>query len=125
MALYVAESYNYTIEHGGHVSMGVVGAGGGSEKIYLHVIPITDAEIAKLRARVDESGNKQHDRLALPDREDWWVAVDGEKTWPGSLSPKVRSKSSFDGSSAARPAALSEAELTELRRLKVKLPDAR
>lgn len=119
MAQYIAESYNYTLEHGGHDSQGVLGTGPGSEKIYLHVIPIADTELGLLRARIDDDGNKQHDRLALPDRYDWWIAVDGEKTWPGSISPRVRSKCSFDGSSAARPTPLADAELAELRRLKV------
>lgn len=122
MALYIAESHYHTVLHGTHDCDGIVGQGGGKEKIYLHVIPITDAEIAKMGPRIDEHGNKEHDRLALPDQEDWWIAIDGEKFWPGTLNPKVRSKCSYDGSTAARPSPLTDAEIAELRRVKAKLP---
>ncbi len=89
MAYYLVESYHHVVDHktatrgalGEHVSRGS-GAAKSSEKIYLHVIEIADAEIAKLGPRVDEDGNKQHDRLALPRNEDWWVAVEGEHAWP-------------------------------------------
>jgi hypothetical protein len=70
MPLFVVESFLSTLEQAGHDSRGVVGAGPGSEKIYLHVVSISDAELKALAVRVDEHGNKQHDRLSLPDRED-------------------------------------------------------
>jgi hypothetical protein len=122
MPLYVVESYNKTIEHGGHEPYGVTGIGGGSERVYLYVISVTDAELARLRPRVDEDGNKQHDRLALPDRFDWWIAIDGEKVWPGTVSPKIRSRCSLDENGVPTPVPLDAEERAQLERLKAKLP---
>ncbi len=122
MPLYVVESYNNTIEHGGHDAHGVSGTGGGSERVFLYVIPVSDGEVARLRTRVDEDGNKQHDRLALPDRYDWWIAVDGEKVWPGTLTPKIRSRCTIDDSGVPTPAAVGDKERAELERVKAHLP---
>ena len=66
MAHYVVESYDPSIDHGGRDSAGVIPENRGSEKIYLHVIPLADDEIKKLGPRVDENGNQEHARLALP-----------------------------------------------------------
>lgn len=89
---YVAESTSYAVEHGGRDSKGVVGDYKGREKIYLHVLPITDAEIQKLKPRVDEDGNVDHTRLALPGNEEWWIAVEGEAAWPKLVRPRVVSR---------------------------------
>lgn len=125
MPLFVVESNLYTLEQGGHDSVGVVGTGGGSEKIYLHVVPISEAESRELAVRVDEDGNRQHDRLALPNRYDWWIAVDGEKRWPGTLSPRITSRCPPDAAGVPAPAPLSAAELGELARVKASLPKER
>ncbi|MBW2527635.1 MAG: hypothetical protein JRI23_25865 [Deltaproteobacteria bacterium] len=92
MATYVVESYDYQVLHGGRMTDGAVGTGGSSEKIYLHLLELSDAEIAQLEPREDEHGNKQHDRLALPRNEEWWIAVEGEKVWPKTIRPKVVSR---------------------------------
>lgn len=125
MPLFVVESNLYTLEHGGHDSMGVVGVGGGSEKLYLHVVPISDAELKQLTVRVDEDENKQHDRLALRGRYDWWLAVEGEKRWPGTVSPRISSRCPLDADGVPRPTPLSLAELAELERVKASLPAQR
>ncbi len=122
MPLYVVESNLSTIEQAGHDSQGVVGTGGGREKTYLHVVVITDAELKALAVRVDEHGNKQHDRLSLPDREDWWVAIEGEKRWPGTMLPRVTSRCVVDAGGRARPAPLSTEERDALTRVKAVLP---
>lgn len=122
MGLYVVESYLKTIEHGGHDPYGVIGSGGSRETIYLYVIEISDAEVKRLRPRVDENGNKQHDRLALPDREDWWIAVEGEKVWPSTVSPRITSKCAVDEHGVPHPRPLSQSEIAQLERVKAKLP---
>ena len=74
---YLAESYEYAVDHGGRSSEGVVGDKLSPlirEKIYLHVLPLSDAEIAKLVPRLDEDGNKQHGRLAPPGEESFCIA---------------------------------------------------
>jgi hypothetical protein len=115
MAFYLAESNSYSVEHGGRSSAGVVGEYKGKEKIYLHVLPITDAEIAKLSTRVDEDGNKQHDRLALPRNEEWWIAVEGEAAWPGVIRPRITSRCA-DVATKPRPVPLTDEELGRLRK---------
>jgi hypothetical protein len=122
MAYYLVESYHFVVDHqspsegvlADHVSRGS-GAPKSSEKIYLHVIEIQDKDIAKLSARVDEDGNKQHDRLALPRNEDWWVAVDGEFAWPKVFGPRVFSRC-VDVETAPKPAPLGEADIERLRK---------
>jgi hypothetical protein len=119
MTFYVVESHSYSVDHGGRSSAGVVGEYKGQEKLYLHVLPITDAEIAQLAPRIDEDGNKQHDRLALPRNEEWWVAVEGEATWPGVLRPKITSRCA-DVGTKPKPAPLSSEDLDRLRKAGVK-----
>ncbi len=121
MAFYVTESYDYSVFHAGSYTDGVVGKGGSSEKIYLHVLEITDADIACLRPREDEHGNKQNDRRALPQNEQWWIAVDGAKVWPKTLRPKVVSRCRLQAG-VPEPTPLGEDELTALRKVGASLP---
>ncbi len=92
MSFYVVESYDFRVDHGGRESQGVLGENKGSEKIYLHVLALTDADLKKLAVRVDDNGNKQHDRLAIPGRDDFWVAVEGEVAWPKIYRPRITSR---------------------------------
>lgn len=115
MSYYVAESTMYSVEHGGRDSKGVVADYKGREKIYLHVLPLTDAEIQKLKPRVDENGNTEHARLALPGVEEWWIAVEGEAAWPNIYRPRVVSRCENVGQKP-RPAALSDEDLARLRK---------
>jgi hypothetical protein len=121
MPLYVAESAYHTIEHAGRHSQGVIGSGGGKEKIYLHLVELDASELARLAPRVDDDGNKQHDRLALPGREDWWIALEGEKVWPGSLRPRIVSKCTIPSAGAPVPFAVDADQRAELVRLKALL----
>src|SRR3954468_22839232 len=91
MAFYIVESYEFSVDHGGRDSKGAIGEYKGSEKIYLHVLPVTDAELGKLKPRVDDNGNVEHARLALPGNDVWWIAVDGEVFWPKLVRPRLRS----------------------------------
>jgi hypothetical protein len=122
MALYLAESYEWQVLHDGRMSQGVVGEGGSSERIYLHVIEVSDADAARLGPRVDENGNRESDRLALPRNEEWWIAVEGDKVWPKTVRPKLTSRCAIDASGAPKPQPLSEAERDVLRKLKAPLP---
>jgi len=97
MPLYVVESTFYEVHHEQVVSQGVVGHGPGSEKLFLHLLDLPASTIAKLGARVDEDGNKQHDRRALDGNEEWWIAVEGEKAWPGIARPKITSRCTLEG----------------------------
>ncbi|MFO0616284.1 MAG: hypothetical protein U0414_27060 [Polyangiaceae bacterium] len=110
MARYVVESTFFEVHHGTQRSKGVVGVGPGKEKIYLHVLELADSEIGKLGPRVTEEGNRESDRRALPNNEEWWIAVDGEKTWPGIVRPKVRSRCDLDASGAPHPHAIDAEE---------------
>ena len=121
MALYIAESYEWQVLHDGRMSDGAVGVGHGSEKIYLHVIEISAADLARLGPREDEHGNKQHDRLALPMNDEWWLAVDGDKAWPKTTRPKVVSHCKLDGG-MPKAVPLSEEEAAVLVELGVTLP---
>ncbi len=121
MALYVTESFDYSVFHNGSYTDGVLGKGGGKEKIYLHVLEISEADTARLKPREDEHGNKQHDRLALPMNDEWWIAVEGDKVWPKTLRPKVVSHCVLqDGKPRALP--LSDDELATLRKVGASLP---
>ena len=80
---YLVESSYFTVSHGGRESEGVLGDTKGKDKIYLHVLPLTDAEVKALKARPDASGNADHTRFALRGRDDWWIAVEGQASWPG------------------------------------------
>jgi len=118
MPLYVVESSSHQIvEPGVKTPQGAVGQGGGSEKVYLHVLELDDRTVASLRPRVDENGNTQHDRLARPRDEDWWIAVEGEKVWPGTVRPRVTSRCVLDASGVPRPAPITEDELAQLRKV--------
>lgn len=120
MGWYVVESYQYAIEHGGRDSEGAIGEPKGSEKIYLHVLSLTDREIAQLKPRLDEHGNKQHDRLALPRNEEWWIAVEGEISWPKIHRQKILSRCVQREDGGWQPAALSEEDLGRLRQVGVR-----
>jgi hypothetical protein len=122
MPHYIVESYDWQLLHAGRTTDGALGEGGSSEKIYLHVIEITDAELKLLVPRVDENGNKQSDRLALPRNEAWWIAVEGEKTWPKTvLKPKLASRCRYDDKGVPQPVPVGEKELAELRKLGAKV----
>lgn len=119
MAYYVVESHDFAVDHGGRSSQGVVGEYKGKEKIYLHVLLVSDAEIGKLAVRVDEDGNKQHDRLALPGVEEWWFAVEGEAAWPGIYRPRLTSKCA-DVATRPRPEPLAPEDLERLKKAGLK-----
>lgn len=120
MAYYVVESYDFDVEHGGRSSQGVKGDYKGSEKIYLHVLPVTDAEIKQLKPRVDDNGNLEHSRLALPRNEVWWISADGEVSWPGIFRPKIVSSCDLSDGGKPKPMPLSEEDLGRLRKAGVK-----
>src|SRR5512140_1259020 len=121
MARYLVESNDFSVEHAGRTSQGVVAEYKGKEKIYLHVLEIADADLPRFRPRVDEAGNQQHDRLALPRIEEWWVAVDGEAAWPGIYRPRMVSRC-LDAAVNPRPAPLSDDDLAKLRKAGYKGP---
>jgi hypothetical protein len=121
MAAYIVESTFYELVHGAQISKGVVGEGPGSQKLYLHVLALEDAELKKLKARVDENGNKEHDRLALPDNDEWWIATEGTKAWPKTVRPKLVSRVAFEGG-VPKPQPLSDEDRATLSKLGVKLP---
>lgn len=91
------------------------------EKIYLHVLPLSEREVASLRPRVDDDGNKQHGRLAPPDETAFWVAVEGEIAWPRVLAPRVVSKCELDAKGVPRPVPLDAATLDRLRKAGLQL----
>jgi len=127
MAWYIAESYDYLVDQAGRRSEGVVGAPiasgrGGSEKIYLHAIELNAADIARLSAREDEHGNKQHDRLALPMNEEWWIAVEGELKWPKLGGHKVVSTCFVGDNGVPKPSPLSPQDAARLVKAGVKVP---
>ena len=122
MALYLVESYDHQVIHGSASSEGVVGQGGASEKIYLHVIDVSDGDVARLAPREDENGNQQHDRLALPRNEEWWIAIEGEKIWPRTVRPKLTSHCRMDERGVPRPVPLASDDLATLRKLGARLP---
>lgn len=88
---YLVESSYFRVSHGPRESEGVIGDTKGKEKVYLHVLPLTDAEAKLLRPRPDEHGNLDHGRFALRGRDDWWIAVEGEASWPGVHRPRITS----------------------------------
>ncbi len=121
-ASYLVESFFHQVLHSGRTSNGVLGEGGSSERIYLHVIALTPAEIARLRPRQDDDGNKQHDRLAPPGTDEWWIATEGTKIWPKTVRPKLASRCRFEASVPA-PEPLGDADLATLRKLGADLPE--
>ncbi len=113
---YLVESYDASVEHNGRSSVGVLGDPldrSIREKIYLHVVPLEDRELGTMGPRVDEDGNKQHGRLALPRNEAFWIAVDGEVAWPKIFAPRLVSKCALQGG-APRPVPLGPGELERL-----------
>jgi hypothetical protein len=115
--LYIVESPFHTLEEPFIRSKGnVLGVGPGSEKLHLFVAELEGAVIAKLRPRVDEDGNKQNDRLALPGNEEWWIALEGEKAWPGIPRPKITSRCTYDASGVPSPRPVDEDELAALKK---------
>jgi hypothetical protein len=114
-AYYLVESSYFTVSHGGRDSQGVAAATKGSQTTYLHVLPLTPVEVQRLRAKKDDAGNADHTRFAIPGRDDWWIAVDGEAAWPGIPRPRITSRFQ-DGDAGPMPAPLSEAELDVLRK---------
>ena len=123
MATYVVESYDYQIFHNGVYSDGVVGDGPGRDKLYLHVIALSDDDIKQLKPRQDEHGNQQSDRLALPRNEEWWIAVAGEKKWPKIPRPRIVSHCDFDEGGAPQPQALTPFARDKLRAAGITLPE--
>jgi len=132
MAYYICESYDFSVDHGGRSSEGVLGEPTSpqiKEKIYLHLLPLTDAEVAKLAPRKDEDGNVQHARLALPRDEVFWIAVLGEIAYP-KVRPRVVSKCAdrvsaaapgvADGPKGPTPQPITPAELELLRKFGTK-----
>lgn len=118
MPLYVVESFFHALEEPFVRSKGnVLGVGPGKEKIHLFVAELDGATIAKLAKRVDEDGNTQSDRLALPRNEDWWIALEGERSWPGIPRPKITSRCTYDASGAPAPRPLDDDELAALRKV--------
>jgi hypothetical protein len=115
MARYLVESSDFSVDHAGRASQGVIGEHKGKEKIYLHVLDVGDADLQKLAPRVDEHGNAQHDRLSLPTVEEWWFAVEGEAAWPGVYRPRLTSRCA-DVATKPRPEALSEEDGGRLRK---------
>jgi hypothetical protein len=88
---YLVESASPSVSHGGRESEGVP-MRSGKEKIYLHVLPLTDSEVGKLRARLDEHGNADHSRFGVRGQDDWWIAAEGEAAWPGITRPRLTSR---------------------------------
>jgi hypothetical protein len=121
MPLFIVESYAYSVDHGRFQSAGVIGEPKGSEKIYLHVLALTPAELAALAPRVDEDGNKEHARLALPGNEEFWVAVDGEVAWPKILRPRLVSKCDLTAGTPT-PVPLGAEDIDRLRKAGAVLP---
>ena len=118
MALYVCESYDHAVDHGGRASIGVLGEPLSplvKEKIYLHVLPLSDAELRRLGPRKDEDGNAQHARLALPNDDVFWIAVQGEIAYPRVFRPRVTS-TCVDGPKGPAPSPLSDEDLERLRK---------
>jgi len=119
MAFYIVESHDFAVDYRGRQSQGVVGESKAKEKIYLHVLEVPDAELGKLATRVDDDGNMQSDRLALPRVEEWWFAVEGEHAWPNLYRPRLTSRCE-DVATRPRPAPLSEEDVERLRKAGVK-----
>lgn len=114
MAYYVVESHDFSVDHGGRASQGVVADYKGREKIYLHVLPLSDDEIKRLAPRVDEHGNVENSRLALPRDEVWWIAVEGEAAWPNVYRPRIVSHCDLSGGGKPKPVPLSPEDLARL-----------
>jgi len=111
---YLAESNRFRVSHGARESEGVLASTKGTESVYLHVLPLTDAEAKALRPRQDEHGNKDHDRWALRGVDEWWIAVEGQASWPHVHRPRITSRFK-ETDTGPVPAPLTDAELELLR----------
>ena len=122
MPKYVVESYEWQVLHDGVMSDGVVGQGGAPESIYLHVLELPEETMQKLVPRVDVHGNRESDRLALPRNEEWWIPIEGRKSWPKTVNPKVTAgcRMGEDGIPRAQP--LTDAQIAKLKKAGAKLP---
>ena len=116
MAKYLVESYDWQIIYGGAQSDGALGQGGSSEKIYLHVIEVDDATIKRLVPRVDEAGNRQSERLSLPNDDVWWIAVEGDKAYPKTMNPKITSRCAMGQDGIPRAQPLGDAQIAALKK---------
>ena len=67
--------------------------------------------------RVDDDGNRQSDRLSLPNDDEWWIAVEGDKAYPKAINPKIFSRCVMGADGIPRPQALTDSQLAALRRL--------
>jgi hypothetical protein len=112
---YLAESSRFRVSHGSRESEGLLGDTKGAEKIYLHVLPLTDAEAKALRPRADEHGNRDHARFALRGVDEWWIAVEGEASWPHVHRPRITSRFK-ETDMGPVPTPLTDAELDLLRK---------
>jgi len=56
-------------------------------------------------------------RLALLRNEDWWIALEGEKLWPGIPRPQITSRCSYEASGKPVPKPLDEDEIAALRKV--------
>jgi hypothetical protein len=114
-AYFLVESSYFNVSQADRQSQGVACQTKSGQTIYLHVLPLTDAELKKLRAKKDDAGNADHTRFALPGRDDFWIAVEGEVAWPGI--PRPRLTSHFQETDLGpMPVALTTAELELLRK---------
>ena len=71
---------------------------------------------------VDEDGNRQSDRLALPRNEEWWIPLQGKKSWPKTVNPAITSgcRMGEDGIPRAQP--LTDGQLAKLKKAGAKIP---
>jgi hypothetical protein len=132
MDCYLVEAHTFEIEFNGRTSKGVRGQAlptcdRRSETIYLHVLALAPAEVSKMKVRIDDDGNKEHDRWALPSEHfagvnPWWVAVEGGHAWPRYPDKPLCSRCDFDAKGIPRPRPLDEGALTRLRGLGADLP---
>lgn len=132
MDKYLVESHHHEVEHRGRTSRGARAQAlpqcdRRREVIYLHVLELAPAEVAKMRARIDDDGNKEHDRWALPKDHfvgvnEWWVAVEGGHAWPHYPGKPLCSTCDFGADGVPRPRVLDAATLTRLSGLGADLP---
>ena len=82
---------------------------------------VSKHQFGKNLAQYEKShGNKQHDRLALPRNEEWWIAVEGEVSWPKIHRQKISSRCVQREDGGWQPVALSEEDLGRLRQVGVR-----
>ncbi|MEZ4443564.1 MAG: hypothetical protein R3B72_31120 [Polyangiaceae bacterium] len=122
MAIFLVESYDWQLLFQGAMSDGALGQGGGPESIYLHLVEADEDTMKRLVPRVDESGNRQSDRLTLAGNEEWWIPITGRKAWPKTVNPKVMAGCVVgqDGIPRAKP--VSDPHLAALKKAGAKIP---